>query len=164
MKIEDAINDAQNAAKDKKQTLNKTNSVSLNKLKQKMKKYLPTQGPQDNNLETQIAKFRENPVWSEDERKAAKQQQKAKQEEQKAAAKKEETKKPAKAAKDDEEEDEEEEEEYESEYDDEDEEDKDESEEEEEIDIFKIPREQMTPAQRRLKWVKKDRLPLYLQQ
>ena len=27
-----------------------------------------------------------------------------------------------------------------------------------------MPREQLTPAQRRLKWVKFDRLPLYLQE
>jgi translation initiation factor 3 subunit C len=33
VKIEDAINDTQNSVKDKKVTLNKTNSVSLNKLK-----------------------------------------------------------------------------------------------------------------------------------
>ena len=37
-----------------------------------MKKYLPTSGPSDNSFEQQISKFRENPVWSEDERKAAK--------------------------------------------------------------------------------------------
>lgn len=51
VKIEDAINDTQTAAKDKKVSLNKTNSVSLNKLKQKMKKYLSTEGPKDNTLE-----------------------------------------------------------------------------------------------------------------
>jgi len=33
VKIEDAINEAQQSAKDKKMNLNKTNSVSLNKLK-----------------------------------------------------------------------------------------------------------------------------------
>lgn len=37
-----------------------------------MKKYLSVAGPKDNTLENQISKFRENPVWSEDERKAVK--------------------------------------------------------------------------------------------
>lgn len=153
VKIEDAINDTTQQVKDKKVTLNKTNSVSLNKLKQKMKKYLQATGPQDNSLEQQIAKFREDPVWSEDERKAAKAAEKKKQEA-KAAAKKEAS--------------EEEEEEEESYYDEEEasEKESEASEEEEEalVDIFKVPREQLTPAQRRLKWVKKDRLPQHLQQ
>jgi translation initiation factor 3 subunit C len=78
VKIEDAMNDVTQATKDKKVTLNKTNSVSLNKLKQKMKKYLPITGPTDNHLELQIAGFRENPVWSEDERKAVKAAEKKK--------------------------------------------------------------------------------------
>lgn len=51
VKIEDAINDTQEQVKNKKVTLNKTNSVSLNKLKQKMKKYLISTGPADNNYE-----------------------------------------------------------------------------------------------------------------
>lgn len=49
--MEDALNDVTQAVKDKKVTLNKTNSVSVNKLKQKMKKYLPTTGSLENNLE-----------------------------------------------------------------------------------------------------------------
>ena len=92
VKIENAITETQQQVKDKKLNLNKTNSVQMNKLKQKMKKYLSTKGPAGNTLEQQIAKFRENPVWSEDERKAVKAAQKA-QEEAKAAAKKVEEKK-----------------------------------------------------------------------
>lgn len=143
VKIEDAMNDVTQATKDKKVTLNKTNSVSLNKLKQKMKKYLPITGPTDNNLEMQIVDFRQNPVWSEDERKAVKAAEKKKQEETKAAAA---TTKPA--AKKKAESDEEESEEEESEYDEEEESEASESSESsaDEIDIFKIPREQMTPA------------------
>ena len=38
-----------------------------------------------------------------------------------------------------------------------------ESEEEEEMNIFNKPREELTPAQRRLKWVKFERLPQHLQ-
>ena len=40
IKIEDAINESNHAVKDKKLTLSKQNSMSLNKLKQKLKKYL----------------------------------------------------------------------------------------------------------------------------
>lgn len=165
VKIEDAITEA----KDQKVALNKTNSVALNKLKQKMKKYLGANGTKSTTYEQLMTTFREKPVWSEDERKAAKAALKKEQDE-KAAAKKEETKKATVAAKkqkeeSESEEEEEDEEEEESEYDDEEEEEEEESSEEEEmVDIFKIPREQMTPAQRRLKWVKKDRLPAYLQQ
>ena len=36
---------------EQKKKFNKTNSVSYNKLKQKMKKYLQTTGPADNNYE-----------------------------------------------------------------------------------------------------------------
>ena len=71
VKIEDAINESTQATKEKKLTLSKQNSMSLNKLKQKLKKYLSSSGPADNNFEKQLAKFRENPVWSEDERAAA---------------------------------------------------------------------------------------------
>jgi translation initiation factor 3 subunit C len=71
VKIEDAINESTQAAKEKKLTLSKQNSMSLNKLKQKLKKYLSSTGPADNNFEKQLAKFRESPVWSEDERAAA---------------------------------------------------------------------------------------------
>jgi len=71
VKIEDAINETQQATKDKKMTLSKQSSMSLTKLKQKLKKYLSSTGPADNNFEKQLAKFRENPVWSEDERAAA---------------------------------------------------------------------------------------------
>lgn len=72
VKIENAINETNQAIKEKKTNLNKTNSMALNKLKQKLKKYLQTTGPAENTLEKQIATFRENPVWSEDERAAAK--------------------------------------------------------------------------------------------
>lgn len=72
IKIEDAINESNQAVKDKKLTLSKQNSVSLNKLKQKVKKYLSTTGPADNNYEKQLATFREKPIWSEDEVRAAK--------------------------------------------------------------------------------------------
>lgn len=71
VKIEDAITDTQQSTKDKKVTLSKQSSVSFNKLRQKLKKYLTATGPSDNNFEKQLAKFRENPVWSEDERAAA---------------------------------------------------------------------------------------------
>ena len=46
----------------------------------------------------------------------------------------------------------------------EEEESEEESSEEEEVNIFNMPREQLTPAQRRLKWVKIEKLPLYLQE
>jgi len=78
VKIEDAINETSQQVKDKKVTLNKTNSVSLNKLKQKIKKYLQATGPTANTLEQQVARFREQPVWSEDERRAAKAAEKKK--------------------------------------------------------------------------------------
>jgi hypothetical protein len=71
IKIEDTINETVQATKDKKMNLSKQNSVSFNKLKQKVKKYLQSTGPTDNNFEKQMAKFREAPVWSEDERAAA---------------------------------------------------------------------------------------------
>ena len=43
------------------------------------------------------------------------------------------------------------------------EEESEESEEEEEMNIFNKPREELTPAQRRLKWVKFEKLPQHLQ-
>ena len=51
VKIEDAIIETNAQVKEKKKTLNKINSVAMNKLKQKMKKYLQATGPSDNNLE-----------------------------------------------------------------------------------------------------------------
>ena len=60
-------------------TLSKQNSVSFNKLKQKLKKYLSTTGPADNNYEKQLATFRESPIWSEDEARAVKEAAKAQQ-------------------------------------------------------------------------------------
>lgn len=93
VKIEDAINETSNLVKEKKLNLNKTNSVQLNKLKQKMKKYVQVAGPANNTLENQINKFREAPVWSDDERKAAKAQQKKVEDSKKAATKKEDGKK-----------------------------------------------------------------------
>ena len=109
-------------------------------------------------------------MWSDDEKKAAK--EKTKKTEDKKVAKKEDAKKVvAKKPKDSDSESENSDEEdkaaadedEESYYDEEEGSEETESSEEEEVDIFKIPREQMTPAQRRLKWVKKDRLPQYLQ-
>mmetsp|Transcript_25520 Transcript_25520/g.19287 ORF Transcript_25520/g.19287 Transcript_25520/m.19287 type:complete len:81 (+) Transcript_25520:435-677(+) len=50
--------------------MSKNNSQSFNKLKQKLKKYLQGTGPSGNTYEMQLAKFRENPLWSEDEQKA----------------------------------------------------------------------------------------------
>ena len=51
VKLEDSITEAGALVKEKKLTLNKTNSVSYNKLKQKLKKYLPATGPSDNTYE-----------------------------------------------------------------------------------------------------------------
>lgn len=51
VKLEDSVNEATLLVKEKKLNLNKTNSVSHNKLKQKMKKYLPTTGPTGNTYE-----------------------------------------------------------------------------------------------------------------
>lgn len=175
VKMENAINETSQSVKDKKVNLNKTNSVALNKLKQKLKKYLQTTGPAENTLEQQIAAFREKPVWSEDERKAAKALQKQVEDAKKATTvkkveeKKVVAKKPAKDSEDSEESEASEEEkgegeeEEESEYDSEEVSEEESSSEEEEIDVFKIPRDQMTPAQRRLKWVKFERLPQHLQ-
>jgi hypothetical protein len=184
IKIEDSINDANEAIKAKKLTLSKASSVALNKLKQKIKKYLQSTGPSDNNYEKQLLKFREKPVWSEDERAAADKASGKKKEEKKVPAAKKKVvesseeseesesededsdvedkkkkkvvtapKKPAVkkgSGSEDEESEEEESEEEESEE----EESEEESSEEEEVNIFNMPREQLTPAQRRLKWVK----------
>jgi hypothetical protein len=70
VKIEDCIIETAEATKSKKSTLSKQSSVSFNKLKQKIKKYLSSTGPADNNYEKQVATFREKPVWSEDEKAA----------------------------------------------------------------------------------------------
>jgi len=86
VKIEDCINDTNEAVKAKKSTLSKISSVAFNKLKQKVKKYLQSTGPADNNYEKQVAKFREKPVWSEDERAAANKATGKKKEEKKAPA------------------------------------------------------------------------------
>ena len=206
VKIEDAINETQQEVKDKKKTLSKQNSVSLNKLKQKFKKYL-LGGPTGNTYEQQLLKFREKPVWSEDERAAASTKKKAQvaaaplkkkpvpveseseddedsedesededsdedsdEEDTKKAVKKPATvtakaaplKKQPKGSDDDSEEEDEESEEEEEESEVEEESEEEESEEEEEVNVFNMPREQLTPAQRRLKWVKFERLPLYL--
>jgi hypothetical protein len=79
IKIEDAINETNQSVKEKKLTLSKQNSVSFNKLKQKLKKYLQSSGPGENNYEKQLATFRESPVWSEDEARAIKEAVKAQQ-------------------------------------------------------------------------------------
>lgn len=63
-KIEDAILEC----KDKVNKMAKQTAMSYNKLKQKLKKYLSSTGPNDNNYEKQLAKFREAPVWSSDEK------------------------------------------------------------------------------------------------
>jgi hypothetical protein len=54
---------------EQKKKMNSNNSKALTKLKQKFKKYLQTTGPDSNNYETQLNKFKENPVWSADEKK-----------------------------------------------------------------------------------------------
>ncbi len=51
VKIEDCINEGVQASKDKKSSLSKLSSVSLNKLKQKLKKYVSSTGPADNLFE-----------------------------------------------------------------------------------------------------------------
>lgn len=147
--IENAIN---NLTAEQKKKLNKTNLQAYNKLKQKFKKYLQGAGRAGNTYEDQLNKFKEAPMWSEDEKKAQKKPEKA-------AKKKVESDEEKES-----EEEESEEEEEESEEESEEEESEEESSEEEIVDILKIPREQMTPAQRRLKWVKKDRLPLHMQE
>lgn len=164
VKIEDAINETAQQTKEKKLTLSKQNSVSFNKLKQKLKKYLQSTGPADNNYEKQLAKFREAPVWSEDE-KAATASKDVKKAATGAAKKKivEESEEESEEEESEEEE-EESEEEGDSDEDEDEESEEEESSEEEEVNIFNMPREQLTPAQRRLKWVKFERLPLYLQE
>ena len=66
MDVEDAINNVTNA--DKK-TMKKPNLLSYNKLKQKYKKYLESEGESDNNFQAQVNKYRQNPVNSDDEKK-----------------------------------------------------------------------------------------------
>jgi hypothetical protein len=66
MDVEDAINNVTNA--DKK-TMKKPNLLSYNKLKQKYKKYLESEGESDNNFQAQVKKYRQNPVNSDDEKK-----------------------------------------------------------------------------------------------
>ena len=51
MDVEDAINNVTNA--DKK-TMKKPNLLSYNKLKQKYKKYLESEGESDNNFQAQV--------------------------------------------------------------------------------------------------------------
>lgn len=46
---------------EQKKKMNKVNSVSYNKLKQKFKKYLQTTGEGDDLYEKQLEKFKENP-------------------------------------------------------------------------------------------------------
>lgn len=66
MDVEDAINNVTNV--DKK-TMKKPNLLSYNKLKQKYKKYLESEGESDNNFQAQVNKYRQNPVNSDDEKK-----------------------------------------------------------------------------------------------
>ncbi len=143
--------------------------MSLNKLKQKVKKYLSTTGPADNNYEKQLATFREKPIWSEDEARAAKEAAKLQkaastpstQIKQKAAASSsesdsgssdssdEKTKKPKVAAKKKEESDSGSESSSESSSDSSSSSEsssKSSSEEEDDVNIFNMPREELTPA------------------
>lgn len=45
--------------------MQKLNSQSFNKLKQKLKKYLAESGDHENVFQTQVEKYRENPVEDE---------------------------------------------------------------------------------------------------
>lgn len=170
MAVEDTINQVTNA--DKK-AMKKPNLLSYNKLKQKYKKYLESEGDAENNYQAQVNKYRENPVNSEDEKKESSDEEEPVQtkEAPKAEEKPADEKPDADYGKEDAKEDE-----Y---YDEEDygeEEAKgsdDESDSDEAADadneinpklaakysfLFK-KRDEMTPAERRWKWVKKQALP-----
>ncbi|MFS8160334.1 MAG: hypothetical protein ACMG6E_09040, partial [Candidatus Roizmanbacteria bacterium] len=99
--IDKAMNDV---TPEQKKKMNSNNGKALTKLKQRFKKYLQATGPDSNNYEVQLNKFKEDPVWSADEKK-----KEAKKPEKK-AKKVEEAKKEEESEYDSEEEDEEEEE------------------------------------------------------
>mmetsp|Transcript_15165 Transcript_15165/g.14754 ORF Transcript_15165/g.14754 Transcript_15165/m.14754 type:complete len:291 (-) Transcript_15165:2106-2978(-) len=80
--IDNSIN---NVTSDDKKKMSKNNSQSYNKLKQKFKKYLQTTGPDENVYEVQLNRFKEKPVWSEDEQKAKAKKVKDKVKEKKSA-------------------------------------------------------------------------------
>jgi len=80
--IDNSIN---NVTSDDKKKMSKNNSQSYNKLKQKFKKYLQTTGPDENVYEVQLNRFKEKPVWSEDEQKAKAKKVKDKAKEKKSA-------------------------------------------------------------------------------
>jgi len=181
MAMEDAINNVSNA--DKK-TMKKPNLLSFNKLKQKFKKYLESEGDNEHTYLSQLAKYRENPVDSADEE--AKKEEEAKEAAKAAEAVKETVKEEVKEESDGAEEEEKkpvekaeaadygkEEDYYDEEYDQEEGKDEEESDEDEELEadneinpklaakysfLFK-KRDEMTPQERRWKWVKKSALP-----
>ncbi len=62
--IEDTINEV---TPEQKKKMSKLNSVSYNRIKQKFKKYLQTQGEGDYNYEKQLQKFRDAPIEEEKE-------------------------------------------------------------------------------------------------
>ena len=64
MQIDDTINGVTNA--DKK-TMKKQNLNSFNKLKQKFRKYLESEGENEHTYLNQLTKYRENPTDSADE-------------------------------------------------------------------------------------------------
>mmetsp|Transcript_30851 Transcript_30851/g.22438 ORF Transcript_30851/g.22438 Transcript_30851/m.22438 type:complete len:220 (+) Transcript_30851:396-1055(+) len=172
---------------EQKKKMNKVNSVSFNKLKQKFKKYLQSEGEGDDLYEKQLEKFKENPPSeSESEEEEDSDEEESDEEEEEESEEdedeseeevKEQPKKKEEPKKDDsepesgeEDEEEEEEDEY---YDEEDEDEAEDSDESDKVDttdvdaslltgkysfLFK-PREEMTPQQRRWKWVKKECLP-----
>lgn len=62
--IEDTINEV---TAEQKKKMSKVNSVSYNRIKQKFKKYLQTQGEGDYNYEKQLLQFRNAPIQEEKE-------------------------------------------------------------------------------------------------
>lgn len=59
MGLDDCVQEVTNEQKKKMQKLN---SQSFNKLKQKLKKYLTETGDVENKFQDQVTKYRENPV------------------------------------------------------------------------------------------------------
>jgi len=186
--LDNTINGVTNEQKKK---MNKVNSVSFNKLKQKFKKYLQSEGEGDELYEKQLEKYKENPPSEseseeedsdeeededsdEEEEEEESEEEESEEEVKEKPKKKEEPKKKAEDSEPDSDEEEEEDEEGDEYYDEEDEEAEEEDSDEDKVDttdvdaslltgkyafLFK-PREEMTPQQRRWKWVKKECLPI----
>ena len=153
--------------------MKKPNLLSYNKLKQKYKKYLESEGDADNNFQAQVNKYRQNPINSDEEKKEESDEEPEQPKAEVAATKVEviEEKPDADYGKEDDKADE-----YydEEDYGDEEEKGSDEgsdsdeaAENDNEINpklaakysfLFK-KRDEMTPAERRWKWVKKAALP-----